>query len=74
MISGVSWSIHHLRDRRSRTNSLTSKIAEEQSWARHVVGTSYAQASLDAPVRHLRKPCCSVEGEKYCGVSPRHYS
>ena len=69
-ISGVSWGIHRLRDRRSRTNSLTSKIAEEWRWAGHTVGTSHAQVSLDVSACNLLMPCCSVEGGNILVSSP----
>lgn len=55
-VSGVCWGVHCLRDRRSRTNSLNSKIAEKQRWAGHAVGTPHAQKSLDVSVCNLLAP------------------
>lgn len=62
-VSRVRWGVHHLRDSRSRTNSLTSKITEEQRRAGHAAGTPHTQASLNVTVCNLLAPAALWWGD-----------
>lgn len=69
-ISGVSWSIRCLRDRRFGTNSVTSKITEEWRWVGHAVGLVPRH-----PWMYLRTiSWCLTPPAVEKGVLPKHYS